>query len=356
MCKITCTMEFTAKMLAGLLQGTVDGDENATVSDFSKIEDGRPGTLTFLSNMKYSGYIYDTKASIVLVNNDFKPEKPIKATLLRVPNAYEALAKLMQMYNDATAKRPQGIEQPCSIAEGVEIPDDAYVGAFAYIAKGVTVGKNFCCYPQVFIGENVKIGDNVKLYPGVKIYHGCVIGNNVTLHAGCVVGSDGFGFAPKADGTFDKIPQIGNVVIQDDVEIGANTTIDRSTFGSTVIEQGVKLDNLIQVAHNCVVGSNTVIAAQVGLAGSTILGKNCFVGGQAGFAGHMTVPDNCTFAAKTGVTHKITEPGTYVGSYVMPKTKFFKAHVLFGRLPEIYKDLEDLKKLVAEMKQNENNK
>ena len=347
-------MEFTAKMLADLLHGTVDGDENIKVSSFSKIEDGTPGSLTFLSNMKYVQYIYTTKASIVLVNSDFKPDKPIEATLLRVPNAYEALAQLMQMYNAAIASRPQGIEQPSHIAEGVEIHDDAYVGAFAYIAKGVTVGKNFLCYPQVYIGENVTIGDNVTLYPGVKIYHGCVLGNNVTLHAGCVVGSDGFGFAPKADGTFDKIPQIGNVVIQDDVEIGANTTIDRSTMGSTVIEKGVKLDNLIQVAHNCVVGSTTVIAAQVGLAGSTILGKNCFVGGQAGFAGHMTVPDNCTFAAKTGVTHKITEPGTYVGSYVMPKTKFFKAHVLFGRLPEIYKDLEDLKKEVAKLKQNDN--
>lgn len=349
-------MEFTAKMIADLLHGTVDGDENAKVSSFSKIEEGKPGTLTFLSNMKYSSYIYTTQASIVLVNNDFVPEKPISATLLRVPNAYEALAKLMQIYNQTIASRPQGIEQPSFIAEGVDIQQDAYIGAFAYIGKGVTVGKNFCCYPQVYVGNNVKIGDNVTLYPGVKIYHDCVVGNNVTLHAGCVVGSDGFGFAPKADGTFDKIPQIGNVVIQDDVEIGANTTIDRSTMGSTVIEKGVKLDNLIQVAHNCVVGSNTVIAAQVGLAGSTILGKNCFVGGQAGFAGHMVVPDNCTFAAKTGVTHKITEPGTYVGSYVMPKSKFFRAHVLFGRFPEIYKELQDLKKEVEQLKQNQNNK
>ena len=355
MCKITYKMEFTAKMIADLLHGTVDGDENAKVSSFSKIEEGKPGTLTFLSNMKYSPYIYTTQASIVLVNNDFVPEKPISATLLRVPNAYEALAKLMQIYNQTISSRPQGIEQPSFIAEGVEIQQDAYIGAFAYIGKGVTVGKNFCCYPQVYVGNNVKIGDNVTLYPGVKIYHDCVIGNNVTLHAGCVVGSDGFGFAPKADGTFDKIPQIGNVVIQDDVEIGANTTIDRSTMGSTVIEKGVKLDNLIQVAHNVEIGENTVIASQTGIAGSTKVGKWCMMGGQVGMAGHISIADQTHVGAQAGITNSVKKPGqTIIGSPAWDAKGFMKSAAVFRHLPEMYQQIADLKKEIKALKEEKN--
>lgn len=335
-------MEFTAKIIAQYLGGQVDGDENVTVSSVSKIESGKKGTLTFLSNLKYTPYIYTTEASIVLVNKDFKPEKPVKATLIRVDNAYECLAKLLQLYEQSIAK-PIGVEQPSFVAEGVELPDGIYVGAFAYVAKGVKLGKNVKIYPQVYIGENVKIGDNVTLYSGVKIYKDCVLGSNVTVHAGTVIGSDGFGFAPQADGTYYKIPQIGNVVIEDDVELGANVTIDRSTMGSTIIHKGVKLDNLCHIAHNCEVGENTVMAAQCGLAGSTIIGKNTMAGGQCGFAGHMTLPDNCKFGGKTGVSHKLKETGTYIGYPAVPQMQFFKTQVLLKKLPDLLKELENLK-------------
>ena len=349
-------MEFTAKMIADVLHGTVDGDENAAVSNFAKIEEGTPGTLSFLSNMKYEEYIYTTKASIVLVNNDFVPQKPVSATLVRVPNAYEALATLMQIYSQATqAQQKIEIEQPSYIADGVQVAPNSYIGAFAYIAKGVTLGENLRCYPQVYIGENVKIGNNVTLYPGVKIYKDCVIGNNVILHAGCVIGSDGFGFAPTATGEYEKIPQIGNVVIEDNVEMGANTCIDRSTMGSTTIRKGVKLDNLCHVAHNCEIGENTVIAAQGGLAGSTTLGKNIMVGGQSGFAGHMTIPDGCVFGAKSGVANKLKGTGTYIGYPAVTQMQFFKGHVFLRNVEKFEREYEALKKEVAELKAKLNN-
>ena len=343
-------MEFTAKIIAQYLGGTVEGDENVAVSSVSKIESGKKGTLSFLSNLKYTHYLYTTEASIVLVNKDFKPEKPVKPVLIRVDNAYDSLAKLLQLYQQSVAQ-PIGVEQPSFVAQGVELKEGIYLGAFAYIARGVQLGKNVKIYPQVYIGENVKIGDNVTLYSGVKIYKECVLGNNVTIHAGTIIGSDGFGFAPQADGTYYKIPQIGNVIIEDDVEIGANVTIDRSTMGSTVIHKGVKLDNLCHVAHNCEIGDNTVMAAQGGLAGSTIIGKNTMIGGQCGFAGHMKLPDNCKFGAKTGVSHQLNEARTYIGYPAVPQMQFFKTQIALKRLPEIIDKIDNLETEIFKLKQ-----
>ncbi len=342
-------MEFTAKIIAQYLNGEVEGDENATVSSLSKIEEGQPGTLTFLSNEKYAHYIYDTKASIVLVNKSFVAEHPIKATLVRVENAYESLSMLLQLYAQSLPQ-PSGIEQPSFVADGVKLPENVYLGAFAYISKGVTIGDNANIYPQVFIGENVKIGKNVTLYAGVKIYKECVIGDNCMIHAGAVIGSDGFGFAPQADGRYSKIPQLGNVIIENDVEIGANTTIDRSTMGSTIIHQGVKLDNLCHIAHNCEVGEKTVMAAQCGLAGSTKMGKNIMVGGQSGFAGHMSIPDGCKFGGKTAVNTQLKKNGSYIGYPALPHIQFFKNQVFINKLPQMSNELDALKKEIEELK------
>ena len=344
-------MEFSAKIIAQYLNGQVEGDENVTVSSVSKIESGKKGTLTFLSNLKYTQYIYDTEASIVLVNKDFKPEKPVKPTLIRVDNAYECLARLLQLYQQSIPQ-PQGIEQPSYVSQGVEIPQDIYLGAFSYIGKGVKLGKNVKIYPQCYIGDNVEIGDNVMLYSGVKIYQGCVLGNNIIVHAGTVIGSDGFGFAPQADGAYYKIPQIGNVIIEDDVELGANVTIDRSTMGSTIIHKGVKLDNLCHVAHNCEIGENTVMAAQCGLAGSTVIGKNTMAGGQCGFAGHMTLPDNCKFGGKTGISHKLKDTGVYIGYPAVPQMQFFKSHISLKKLPDMEKELQNLQNEIEELKKH----
>ncbi len=284
-------MEITAKQLAALVHGTVDGDELVVINNYAKIEEATSGCLTFLANPKYSHYIYTTQASAVLVRNDFVPEKEIKATLIRVEDPYSTLAQLLNFVKSQQPQK-QGIEQPCYISEGVEVPADAYVGAFAYVGKGVKLGKNIKIYPQVYVGDNVTLGDDVILYPGVKVYHGCKVGNRCIVHGGAVIGSDGFGFAPKEDGSYDKIAQVGIVILEDDVEIGSNTTIDRATMGATVVGHGVKLDNLIQVAHNVEIGEHTVMAAQVGIAGSTKIGKHNMVGGQVGFAGHITVGDN----------------------------------------------------------------
>ena len=342
-------MEFTAKIIAQYLHGEVEGNENAVVSSLSKIEEGQPGTLSFLSNEKYAHYIYDTNASIVLVNKSFVAERPIKATLIRVENAYESLSMLLQLYAQSLPQ-PSGIEQPSYVADGVKLPENVYLGAFAYISKGVTLGENAKIYPQVYIGENVKIGKNVTLYSGVKIYKECVIGDNCIIHSGAVIGADGFGFAPQADGRYAKIPQLGNVVIENDVEIGANTTIDRSTMGSTVIRQGVKLDNLCHVAHNCEVGENTVMAAQAGLAGSTKLGKNIMVGGQCGFAGHMSVPDGSKFGGKTGINSELKSSGAYIGYPAVPHIQFFKNQVMMKNLPKMSDELTALRKEIEELK------
>ena len=279
-------MELTPQLIASLIDGKVEGDGNVRLTGFAKIEEAAPGYVTFIANPKYSHYIYETEASAVLVSDDFVTERPVSPVLIRVKDPYVALADLMNAM-ESTRPRPQGIEQPCFIAEGVVVPDDAYIGAFAYIGKGVHLGKGVKVYPQSYIGENVTIGDGSVIRAGVRIYQDCVIGKGCIIHSGAVIGADGFGFAPRPDGTYEKIPQIGNVVIDDDVEIGANTTVDRATFGSTRIGKGTKLDNLIQVAHNVEIGTGNVFAAQVGVAGSTKIGDFNQVGGQVGFAGHI---------------------------------------------------------------------
>ena len=324
-------MEFTAKQIAEFIQGRVEGDENATINTFAKIEEGKPGAISFLSNPKYTHYLYDTESSIVLVNEDVELEKPVKATLIRVANAYECVAKLLQLYQ-SMMPRKTGIDSLAFVSPTAKIGKDTYIGPFAYV------------------GDNVEIGEGCTINPHVTIYHGCKIGNRVTLHAGAVIGADGFGFAPNTD-NYDKIPQIGNVIIEDDVDIGANTCVDRSTMGSTVLHKGVKLDNLVQIAHNCEVGENTVMSAQVGLAGSTKIGSWCMAGGQAGFAGHIHVADKTFVGAQCGVIGDTKGNGEQlIGSPAMDPKVYFKGMAILRRLPDMYKELSALRKEVEELK------
>lgn len=335
-------MEFTAKQIAELIQGRVEGNADAKVSDFAKIEEGKPGAISFLANPKYQHYIYETKSSVVLVNEDTVFENPVEPTLIRVPNAYEAVAKLLQIYQAMQPKK-SGIDSLAYIDAEAEVDEDCYVGAFAYIGKGVKVGKGCQIYPHAYLGDGVVLGDGCQIYPKVTIYHGCRLGNNVTIHAGSVIGADGFGFAPNTDG-YEKIPQIGIVVIEDNVEIGANTCIDRSTMGQTIIHKGVKLDNLIQVGHNVEIGENTVMSAQVGVAGSQKIGSWCMVGGQVGFSGHSKIGDKVMIGAQSGVlgNHKAGEQ--IIGYPAMDIKQFMKCQAVFKRLPDMYKDINDLKK------------
>ncbi len=324
-------MEFTAQQIADFVGGRVEGDAQAKVHTFSKIEEGKEGAITFLSNPKYTHYIYDTKASIVLINENVELEGPVSTTLIRVANAYECVAKLMQMYAASLPKKT-GIDSLAFISKSAEIGKDVYIGPFCYV------------------GDGVKIGDGSMIYPHVTIYDGCKIGKNVTIHAGAVIGADGFGFAPNQEG-YDKIPQMGIVVIEDNVEIGANTCVDRSTMGQTIIHQGVKLDNLIQVAHNCEIGENTVMSAQVGMAGSTKIGAWCMVGGQAGFAGHIQVADRTMVGAQCGVISNTKGNGeNLIGSPAMDPKDFFKAKALYRRLPDMYKEISALRKEIEELK------
>jgi len=347
-------MEFSAQQLAGYLKGNIIGDPTVTVSNFSKIEEGKPGTLTFLSNPKYTEYIYTTQASIVLINAGFVPEKEIPATLIEVPDSYMALASLLSLAESMQPKK-SGINSSAVIDYSAVVGENPYIGAFAVIESGVKIGNDAQIYPQVYIGDNVRIGDNVKIYPGVKIYKDCVIGNNCIIHAGAVIGSDGFGFAPDADGVFNKIPQLGNVVIEDDVEIGANTTIDRATMGSTLVKKGAKLDNLIQIAHNVEVGENTVMAALTGIAGSTKIGKQCMFGGQSGAVGHLMIADGSMFAARTGVSSSIKEPNQSFHNYPHMKAKDFqKSHVCFKQLPDMRNKIFELEKQLKELKEQIN--
>lgn len=341
-------MEFKAKDIAALLKGVVEGDGEVVVNNVSKIEEGRVHTLAFLANPKYEHYLYTTEASVVLVNQDFVPSAPVACTLIRVSSAYDAIAALLQIYEK---KRPQpsGIEQPSYIGENTVVGEGVYVGAFAYIGKGVKLGNNVKIYPQTYIGDGVVIGDNTTIYPGVKIYYGCVIGALCTIHAGTVIGADGFGFAPAGD-AYKKVSQIGNVVIEDEVEIGANTCIDRATMGSTIIKKGVKLDNLIQIAHNVVVGENTVMAAQCGLAGTGKIGKNCMIGGQVGIVGHVTVGDGTQIAAQAGISNNIPDHSILRGTPAFDLSKFQKSYVLFRKLPELYGQILDLEKEIKTLK------
>lgn len=338
-------MEFTAQVIAGFLNGTVEGDANAKVNDVSKIEEGKPGTLCFLSNPKYEKYLYTTEASIVIVNNSLQLTSPVSATLIRVPDAYQAFAALLELYNSA---RPQktGIEQPSAIAGSAKIGENVYVGAFSYISDNVNLGNNVKIYPQSFIGDNVTIGDNTTIFAGVKIYHNCKIGSNCIIHSGTIIGADGFGFAPQSeDNNYKKIPQIGNVIIEDYVEIGANATVDRATMGSTVIRKGVKLDNLVHIAHNVEIGENTVMAAQCGIAGSTKIGRDCMLGGQVGVAPHLTVANGVKLGAKSGVNSSLKKENEIViGSPVQNYSDFMKCYVVFRRLPELKNDLDTIKK------------
>lgn len=343
-------MEFTARQIAEMIDGRVEGNENAAVNSFAKIEEGREGAISFLSNPKYTHYLYDTRSTIVLVNEDLELERPVSATLIRVKNAYEAVARLLQLY-DSMKPRKTGIDPLASVSPSATIGKDVYIGAFACIGDGVVIGDGCQVYPHVVIGDGVKLGESCLLYPHVTIYQGCRLGNNVTIHAGSVIGADGFGFAPNTEG-YNKIPQIGIVVIEDNVEIGANTCVDRSTMGQTVIHKGVKLDNLIQVAHNCEIGENTVMSAQVGMAGSTKIGAWCMVGGQAGFAGHIHVADKTFVGAQCGVISDTKGNGEeLIGSPAMNPREFFKAVAYWKRMGDMSKELRELKKKVEELTQ-----
>ena len=325
-------MEFTAKQIADFIGGRVEGNEQATIHTFAKIEEGQEGAITFLSNPKYTQYIYDTRASIVLVNDDLQLERPVSATLIRVPNAYECVAKLMQMYAASLPKKT-GVDALAFVAESAQIGKDVYIGPFTYV------------------GDGVKIGDGTRIYPNVTIYDGCQIGNNVTIHAGAVIGADGFGFAPNTEG-YEKIPQMGIVIIEDDVEIGANTCIDRSTMGHTVIHRGVKLDNLIQVAHNCEIGENTVMSAQVGMAGSTKIGAWCMVGGQAGFSGHIHIADKTFIGAQSGVISNTKGNGEQlIGAPAIDPKVFFKAQAVMKKLPDMYRQMAQMQRELDELKE-----
>ena len=338
-------MELTASQLAALVNGQVEGDENVKVNTFAKIEEGHPGALSFLANPKYTHYIYTTASSVVLVRRDFVAEQPIAATLIRVDDPYATVAHLLDMVSKMSQVEKRGIEVPSFVAEGVNVPEDAYVGAFAYIGAGAQIGQGAKIYPQAYVGAGCEIGDGTILYPGVKVYDGCKIGKNCILHSGVVIGADGFGFAP-VDGHYEKIPQTGNVVIADDVEIGANTTIDRAMMGSTRIGRGTKLDNLIQIAHNCSVGEDTVMAAQVGIAGSAKIGSNCMIGGQVGIVGHISIADGTNIGAQSGVSRG-TKPGDRImGAPAVEMGEYARSLVYVKKLGSLYEKVKELEKKV----------
>lgn len=343
-------MEFTASQIAAAVGGTLVGNAEAKVSTFGKIEEAGAGAITFLANPKYTHYIYSTQASVVLVRDTFEPEHEVKATLIKVSDPYATLSQLLQMVSAAMNPAKRGIEQPCHIAEGVEVSDDCYVGAFAYIGRGASIGRGVQIYPQAYVGDGAVIGDGTVIYPGAKIYHGCRIGRRCVIHAGAVIGADGFGFAPLADGTYSKIPQIGIVEIGDDVEIGANTTVDRATMGATVVERGVKLDNLIQAAHNTHIGHDTVIAAQAGIAGSTKVGAHCMIGGQVGFAGHINVGDRVNIGAQSGIPGDVADGQTVMGYPAVNARDFMRQSVYIKRLAELFDRVRSLEKASIENK------
>ena len=345
-------MEFSAKQIAQFIQGRVDGDENKTIHTFAKIEDGKEGAISFLANPKYTHYLYETASSIVLVDEDFQLEKPVKATLIRVKNARDCVAKLLQLYESMKPKR-QGIDSLAFVSPKATIGKDVYIGAFAYVGDDVTVGDGCQIYPHATIMEGVEMGKNCIIYPNASIYQGCKLGDRVILHSGAVVGADGFGFAPNAEtNSYDKIPQIGIVTLEDDVEIGANTCVDRSTMGSTYVRKGVKLDNLVQIAHNTDIGENTVMSAQVGIAGSTKVGQWCMFGGQVGIAGHIEIGDKVFLGAQSGVPGSLKANQQLIGTPPMEQRSYFKSQAIFRRLPEMYKQLSDLQKEIDQLKKN----
>ncbi|MFD1605166.1 UDP-3-O-(3-hydroxymyristoyl)glucosamine N-acyltransferase [Flavobacterium artemisiae] len=346
-------MKFTAEQIAGILEGEVVGNPNAEVSRLSKIEEGEEGSLTFLANPKYINHIYTTKATVTIVNDSFIPEAEITTTLIKVEDAYKSFSKLLEFYNQVKLNK-NGIEANSFISEGTKYGENLYLGSFSYIGQNVVLGDNVKIYPNSFIGDNVVIGDNVFVFAGAKIYSETVIGNNCTIHSGTIIGADGFGFAPNEDGEYNKVPQIGNVIIEDNVDIGANTTVDRATLGSTIIRKGVKLDNQIQIAHNVEVGKNTVIAAQTGVAGSTKIGENCMIGGQVGIAGHLTIGNNVRVQAQSGIARNIKDDEVLQGSPTFGLSDFSKSYVHFKNLPKIVAELEELKKQIINPKNGNN--
>jgi len=349
-------MKINAERIAQLIEGKVEGNGNVEVSSFGKIEEAITGQLAFFANPKYEEFLYTTQASVVLLNDSYELKQPVSATLIRVPDAYIAFAKLLQKYQELMKSQLKGIQQPSYIDESARFGEDVFIGAFTYIGSNVVVGNNVKLYPGVYIGNDVKIEDNSILHPGVKIYFGCCIGKNVTIHAGTVIGGDGFGFAPQDDGSYKKVPQIGNVIIEDNVEIGCNATIDRATVGSTIIHKGTKLDNLIQIAHNVEIGCDTVIAAQAGVSGSTKIGKNAMIGGQVGIVGHLQIADGAKINAQSGVSKSIKEKNAAVtGSPAYDYTSALRSQALTRNLPQMEKRLAELEKLVQQLLQEKVN-
>jgi UDP-3-O-[3-hydroxymyristoyl] glucosamine N-acyltransferase len=343
-------MDFKVTEIAKFLNGEIVGNENISVSNVSKIEEGKPGTLAFLANMKYENFIYTTSASVVLVNKNFVPKEKINATLIKVDDAYQAFASLLDLYTQAMAAVKTGIEQPSFIDESATVGQNIYLGAFAYIGKNAKVGNNCKIYPQVYIGDNVTIGNDCIIYAGVKIYSDSLIGNRCILHSGVVIGSDGFGFAPLEDGTYKKIAQIGNAILEDNVEIGANTTIDCGTMGSTIIRKGAKIDNLVQIAHNCEIGESTVMAAQTGLAGTSKVGKNCKFGGQVGLAGHLTIGDNVFIGAQSGVAKSVDSNQVLLGSPAIDIKDAIRAITVYKNLPKLRNEVNQIQKEIKNIK------
>ena len=343
-------MQFTAEMIAGLLNGEIVGDKNATVSTVSSIDGGKAGSLAYLTNPKYEQYVYTTEASIVLVDKTFEPKDEVKTTLIKVENVGQCVLNHLEMYN-AARPRKQGISKLASISEKATIGDNCYIGDFVVIEDGAKIGDNVQLYAQCYVGDNVTIGEGTKFYPGVKIYEGCKIGKNCIFHAGVVIGADGFGFAPKEDGTFAKIPQLGNVIIEDNVELGANTCIDRAKTDSTIIRAGVKLDNLIQIGHNVEVGSNTVMSAQVGIAGTTKVGSNCFIAGQVGIADHIVVGNNVKIGSKSGIDKNVPDGEIRFGFPALPGIQYHRSFAVFRQLPEMAQKLREVEKRVNKLEE-----
>lgn len=343
-------MEFSAKQIADFLKGTVIGNPDIKLNNFSKIEEGKPGTLTFLSNPKYTHFIYTTNASAVLVNKDFEPEQPIDVTLIKVENSYEALAQLLKLASQSMPRK-SGISPLSFISESAKIGENSYVAPFAFVGDNAEVGNNVQIYPHVYVGDNTKVGDNTTIFAGVQIYSGCQVGKNCILHAGLVIGADGFGFVPEEDGTWSKLPQLGNVVVEDNVEIGANSTLDCATMGSSRVHKGVKIDNLVHLAHNVEIDENTAIAAQCGVAGSTKIGKNCILAGQVGIVGHISIPDHSTFGAQAGVSGSVKKSGQiWMGSPAIPINKYRKVTAVSHGLVEMRQEIMDMQKEIAALK------
>ena len=343
-------MQFTAEMIAGLLGGTVVGDKSATVSTVSSIDGGKAGALAYLTNPKYEQYLYTTEASIVLVDANFEPKQEVRTTLIKVENVGQCVLNLLEMYN-ASRPRKTGISKLASINEGAVLGENCYVGDFAVIEAGVKIGANVQIYPQCYIGDNVTIGEGTKIYPGVKIYEGCSVGKNCILHAGVVIGADGFGFAPREDGSFAKIPQLGNVIIEDDVELGANTCIDRAKTDSTIIRHGVKLDNLIQIGHNVEIGSDTVMSAQVGIAGTSKVGSNCFVAGQVGVADHVTIGSKVQIGSKSGIDKNVPDGEIRFGYPALPGLQYHRSFAVFRQLPEMSQKMREMEKRITKLEE-----